>query len=579
MTISEGYNIIQGMLDAIDAMTTQEQQLLIQQMRTDTALFCEICFPHVMCSLLTDKQRKEYVKFALPRNDYMPTIHEDMYKSHDGLFNDELDNISTVVFRRGSKTTVKNLCNVKVICYNIYQCVGFISETKDQAAQDIDTIKDELEHNPILHKFFGKMIMVKDNAYTKVFQHPIYKNEIIYIATGLNGRIRGMNYRKQRPQLVCVDDFESESNSLTPGGREKVQRIIHSKIFHLGDHKYKKAFYGTIVHHETFLAATRSMETFNGIRGRYLECPVSNSPSIQFDPYKNRMIVISTKNFQIGTLNWPQAHSRQKLQESLDYFKRYKGGNEFWQFLQEMYNIPKTDSEPVFDPDAVFKLKATYKRYADIAYLETDDGKKIPIYVYDGFDPAAGRELKNDRTVKMTVGITPAKKIIILDIVADRLGYDDQRELCVASHKKYKPKKMCIESFGTQLSLYDSIVDLFRRKGLSQTFKKYNRTSISKSNKFKQYLIPLVNGGIVGYLEGCPNVDILLREMAAYSYEVEHDDTLDGLFLCVYAAGTSHPEDANVDNIIRGLARQASVFGQMRQPSTQKNFSQNYLLF
>ena len=585
----------------IDSLTPEQKDQLIKDMACNTALFCEICFPHVMMSEFEKKNVsiednediQRFLNGDMAREEYMPDVHVRMYECHDGLFNDDFDNIAEVCARGLAKTTVKNLCNIKNLCYNFFDVVGFISETKDQAAQDLTTIWDELEHNPILHKLFGKFTLQKDNQYTKIFIHPIYKNEIIYIATGMNGRIRGMNYKKRRPKWVCIDDFESETNSLTPGGRDKVQRTINSKIINLGGHAlWKMAFYGTIVHHETFLAQARNMAMFQHPSGDYIEVALSESPSIVFDEYKERNIVISAKNFKIGTPSWPQKYDESKIMKKMKHFQTFHGGTEFWQFLQEFYNIPKTDSDPVFNVDSITEIDGTLRTYENLSYIELNEklgqdpentfkkpvrNKKIPLRVFSGVDPAAGRELRNDRTVIATVAVTPSGQIVVLDIEAGRMSFEEQRQAVVKTHKKFRPDKIAIESFGYQLSFYDSTVDLFRKKKLYSSFKKYNRTNLSKSNKFKQYLIPLVNSGQISYIKGCRNIELLFKELAAYSFETEHDDTIDGLFLCVYAAGNSRPQAVDVDDLIRGIARDKSVFSAMRQGKNRKTFATDFM--
>lgn len=594
---------IQINLDMINSMSQEQRVQLVKDMSDDTALFCETCFPHVMLAEFKDNKGnyfpevlRAFAEGELVREDYMPQVHMDMYDGHNGLFNNDFDNLAEVCGRGLAKTTVKNLCNIKNICYNFFDIVGFISETKDQAAQDLTTMWDELEHNPIIRRLFGKFTLAKDNQYTKIFIHPIYKTEIVYIATGMNGRIRGMNYKKQRPKLVCIDDFESETNSLTPLGRDKVQRTINSKIINLGGHSlWKMAFYGTIVHHEAFLAQCRNLPLFQSPNGKYIECALSKSPSIVYDQYKERNIVISTKKFQIGIPAWPQRYDDEWIKKKMQHFQTFRGGTEFWQFLQEFYNIPRTDSDPVFDVDQIIPVKGKFIRQEHLAYIELEDiagdkgqdadnpfkpykrTKKVPLMVFSGVDPAAGRELQNDRTVIMTIGVTPAGKFIILDINAARLSYEEQRTSLVDTYKKFRPNKIAIESFGYQLSFYDSVQDLFRKQGLYASLKKYNRTNISKSNKFKQYLIPLVNSGQICYLEGCSNIDLLIKELAAYSFETEHDDTIDGLYLCTYAAGTSKPMDVSVDDSVRQLARDKSVFAAMRQPANTGKFATDFM--
>ena len=81
---------IQSVLDMIDAMTPDQKTQLIKDTACNTALFCEIVFPHVMISEFHGKHPEKINAFLagnLDRIEYMPKVHVDMYDGHDGLFN------------------------------------------------------------------------------------------------------------------------------------------------------------------------------------------------------------------------------------------------------------------------------------------------------------------------------------------------------------------------------------------------------------------------------------------------------------------------------------------------------------
>ena len=76
----------------------------------------------------------------------------------------------------------------------------------------------------------------------------------------------------------------------------------------------------------------------------------------------------------------------------------------------------------------------------------------------------------------------------------------------------------------------------------------------SKSTKYIEGLCPLINTGKVGYLSGCPNIELYFLEGRAYSNnEEEHNDTLDAHFLSETKAYP--PQECDVDAYIERLKK------------------------
>ena len=59
----------------------------------------------------------------------------------------------------------------------------------------------------------------------------------------------------------------------------------------------------------------------------------------------------------------------------------------------------------------------------------------------------------------------------------------------------------------------------------------------------------ILNPGNVGYVTGCPNIDLFIQEGAAFTAgERAHDDTLDGYYLA--NLGSFQPRNADIDYLI-----------------------------
>lgn len=577
-------NILQSTYDAIIALDIKDQIDLARIIRKDLKFYAEIVMPHILTQKLDDEEKHLFQMQELPRETYMPEYQQTMYDNYSAMFNGIIDYLANVVFRGAAKTTIKNIAVSMAIGFGIFRCIVFISETKDQAAKDIAKVDDEVKHNIVFKKFFGKIDVLRDNAYEKVYYIRRLKKRIAIFATGMNGRIRGIHDLGARPDAVFVDDFESENNSLTPDGRNHVQIKINSQILNLTDSEYVMVFQGTIVHHETFLAQIHKLPMFmkkehgGDGRGRYFMQPISNSDNIIFDEVRGRFIIKNPMNFDIGTPAWPRVHDYEKIKRRYKHYRAYRNGTELWQFFQELYNIPRSDTKIYFDSTKIFKIDAEFKTKNNINYLEYKDGTKIPCYTFFGIDPAAGREAHNDNTVAMTTCTIPTGQTIILDVLWGKLSLKQQVASVFDSHAKYKLTKAKIESFGYQLAFYEHVCDERRDRGINLYLSKYNRTNQSKSDKLKTALETEINGGMVGYIEGCRGIEQFLYEIDCFSVDNQAtDDTLDAFFLNKIAAGGYKPHNFNVDQMIISATRAMNPFRAQTGMVNEQRFCKSYI--
>lgn len=579
--MSSRNDVVTATLAMINNMSSDERQELIRLIDTDVSKFAEICFPHIMVENLENPEDvKGFLTGTLQREVYMPKYQQEMYKNYSDLFADVIDYIANILFRGAAKTTLKDIAVSNAICFGKYEVIVLINETVEQASKDMEAIYNELMNNVILKRIFGKIEARINNAKMKVFYLPILKKEVAVFATGMGGRIRGIHYKQKRPQLVLVDDFESETNSDTVEGRDKVQRTIGSKIMNMCDSNYKMVFQGTIIHHEAFLPSVKDLKMFNGNRGRYMEKSISDSPSIKLNASTNRRVVINKLDFKIGELAWPARYPEHKIAEKLDFFNKSRGGAGLWQFFQELYNVPKSDTHVVFMPEKILPVKAKFYRHENITYLDfyerDEKSRLVPILVVSGLDPAAGRQLINDNTVQIVLAITPEREFIVLDVYVDKVGFLEQAEAVFKARKDFNVYRSVVESFGYQFTLYDHIRTENAKRNAGLSLWKYNRTNVSKSNKLKEGLEPVINTGKLSYLEGCRNIDLFLAEVAGFTLSDVHDDTLDALYLCVYGTGNIKPNKIDVNDAIRQQKKTTSVFAKF-EANKQKRFSDSWI--
>lgn len=554
-------------LNELNTLTNEEKIALYKKMEASNEFFVKMVFPHILTENLTAKQKLEFEAGTLDEDYYMPPFHKIIYAKYDKLLAGEIDNLGLVLFRGAAKSTIKRLITIKAILFKMKKCIVFISESQEQASKDVIAVQNEIENNPIIKAFWGN---VKGDIWNKNSATFNVNGFIVYLeAAGMNTRIRGIHYDGNRPDFILPDDFESESNSSTEKGRNGVMTKINSQILRMGNYKYSMAFMGTIVHQEAFLPTIKHLDRFKPPYGDFFEQMISDTPSVYIDPRTGSIKADGAALFKIGEPAWKSRYGKEYLKREMNYYSTVKNGERWWEFLQELYNVPASNSKPTFNADMILPLPGDdvkFMSFGSFNYISRAvEGRMIQtaVNVYDGFDPASGREEVHDRSIKCTVAITPNDDIIIIDIFAGKIDIDDQADLIYKSGIKNNVKMSTIESYGYQLGL----VNLVRKKMKKARSLKVNGVTkktqfyineysrkIGKDSKYKEYLVRYINKGKVFYLPGCKNIDLLKRELANYSTD-EHDDTIDALYLAIHGAAGSVPKDVNVEVKLKAMRR------------------------
>jgi len=109
---------------------------------------------------------------------------------------------------RGSgKSTRMEIFVLHTICYRRANFIVFVSNTYDVAVERLAVIKNELESNEELIKYFGPFKTEKwaeDDFETKT------KTKVI--AKGAEAQIRGLKFLNNRPDIIILDDIENRES-------------------------------------------------------------------------------------------------------------------------------------------------------------------------------------------------------------------------------------------------------------------------------------------------------------------------------------------------------------------------------
>jgi len=299
-----------------------------------------------------------------------------------------------------------------------YTLIG--SETQDQAVNFLTTIKGELETNPIIHRHFGNLVGGK---WTQDFI--TLSNGGAIRAIGSGQRVRGTNYKAQRPTDVILDDIESEYNTLTFEARKRVQDWVAGAVEPSMDPDGYLTVAGTIVHQDAFLAI------------------------IKEDPTYHRLFYQAIMD---GKALWPERYPLEKLNQILE---SYRARGQAHMFYQEYMNEPRNPEEQAFRKEdfRYWEGEIFVKNRKSFIRLKRDNGETIvkPVNVYLGVDLAIGT--RGDFNVIAPLAIDSQGNMYLEDYVRVRAQPWEIIDEIFRHHQLYAPSLIIVETVAYQKAL------------------------------------------------------------------------------------------------------------------------------
>ena len=275
-----------------------------------------------------------------------------------------------MIFRGGGKSVLAILCdNLRRICHGLDPYIIIGSDTYDQAAAQLEDVKDELEANEKIRADFGNL--KPDRGVwraAELIQRPdgrvmwregriITANQIRVDAVGRGGKMRGRRYGQKRPTHIILDDLDNDENVVTKEQRDKSWNWVISAVEPARDPLVGRVVViGTNIHFDCVVARAVRKTDDEGHR---------LFTSIKF---------AAMKRDADGNLvsNWPSRFPTEVLIRK----RALLGGSKFG---AEYMNDPRDPETQIFDPNrfpyfAPSELQG--KQLVRILYVDPSKGKK-----------------------------------------------------------------------------------------------------------------------------------------------------------------------------------------------------------
>jgi len=393
---------------------------LYSKLNGDIGLFAKICFPTAITAAI-------------------PKFHFEIYRD---LKDELIKRLLIASFRASSKST---LCS---LVYPLYRVafkkktedlfIIIVSEAQSQSINFLNRIKYHLDRSSNFRLLFGDLGSTTALRWTQ--NDIVLANGARIVALGTGQKIRGAIEGDTRPNLIILDDIESETNANTDESRANNRAwVMDAVIPSLADHG-RVIMVGTVIHEDCFL------------------CWAKASPAWKVLWYS----IVDEHDTPV----WPERFPVDRVQQIKDEFASVGNLNGFY---QEYMNIAQAPDNAPFKPAFIHIHDYMFDIRDGVAMLYKRVGEEeviIPVNVYMGVDPASTLKKHSDYFAIAVVGVDNEDNAYLIDVYRDRISPEYQPQKILDYFKKYKPLRTAIETVGYQEALRTGVRSLMRERNM-----------------------------------------------------------------------------------------------------------------
>lgn len=468
------------------------------------------------------------------------TMHEELYQLLLEITEKRSERAAVAAPRDNAKSSIVSLIYVIwCICFQKEKYILLLSETKDQATDNLSHIKAELENNPKLIEDFPEICVMEDTQKPDCWK----KNEIVtrngvkVTSLGSGQKIRGRRHKEERPSLIIADDIEGDEHVIHQEMRQKTYDWFTKAVLKAGSPDTNVIVIGTLLHYDSLLAKLLRDNEMPGWRKKKYKAVISWSVHPELwqkwsaifnfrDIYHDKGGKEAAYAFYLDNKDVMLEGSRVLWPEMEDYYTlmeiREQEGE--WSFDSEKQNEPVNSAECLFNPEEFY--------YWDDSFASADELLKAigaEVDIYGACDPSLGNPSRHgDFSAIITLARHRETGVIyVLDadiakrkpdkIVSDTLEYCQIRSYA----------KFAFESNQFQVVLVDEIRRLGAQRGIYPVIEGVHNAS-NKSSRIES-LQALIKSGIIQFSKKQTELLIQLK----YFPKGPHDDGPDALEMAV----------------------------------------------
>ena len=134
--------------------------------------------------------------------------------------------VNLILFRGASKTTRLRTFASKRIAYGTSRTILYIGASERDAIRSVQWIRTQVERNAAWAGTFGLAPGRKWEETQIEIEHKGFGHTVWVLAAGITGSLRGINFDDYRPDLIIIDDPQTDETAATEEQREKIADLI-----------------------------------------------------------------------------------------------------------------------------------------------------------------------------------------------------------------------------------------------------------------------------------------------------------------------------------------------------------------
>ena len=463
-------------------------------------------------------------KLFLP-DDFMrsetPAFHFEMADAIDDL---TIKQLAVILPRGHGKTVLTKASIIKdfVFCpKDDMHFYAWVAATQKLSVGNMDYIKHHLEFNDSIIYYFGRL---KGRKWTE--EDIELSNGCKLISKSNVAGIRGGAKLHKRYDLIVLDDFEHEANTITREARDKNANLVTAVVYPaIEPHTGRLRVNGTPVHYDSFI---------NNLIINY-ERSISDGEDFAWKLITHKAILPS------GEPLWPSFFNSAKLEEKKKF---YRDSGQASKFYQEYMMEVQSAEDALFTRDQIKYWKGRYDYDADENqnYLVIS-GERVPVNTFIGCDPATDIDTKeSDFSVIMSIAIDPDNNLYVLEYERHRsiptVGAKDIHEnfinkkgvvdYILEMHQKYHCISSTVEDVAMNRSIFQALNEERRR------LNKFDVAVVPEKPGGRQKINRVYSGLSGRFSTGTvyvrENMFDLINEIVTFGPRMAHDDTIETLF-------------------------------------------------
>lgn len=134
--------------------------------------------------------------------------------------------VNLICFRGSSKTTRLRVFASKRIAYGVSRTVLYVGASERDAIRSVQWLRTQVERNKVWASTFGLSPGRKWEETQIEINHATFGHTAWVLAAGITGSLRGINFDDYRPDLIIVDDPQTDESAATEEQRNKIADLI-----------------------------------------------------------------------------------------------------------------------------------------------------------------------------------------------------------------------------------------------------------------------------------------------------------------------------------------------------------------